>query len=774
MVIVSFLLFLISLTVYSGLITEYRSLVEQSKREELRTFSEEFSDKLNDLESIGYSLFTNAKASPYAIHRKGYAGIRATQEVQNYTAGNSFIRNLLSYTSYQGTPSITSATSISTPEIFFEKKYKFTSESLERLNRIFADPYDASPSLLSSQMLTVSEGVDVTYSNRILTYVVPSNLNTSDASRYAVFLIQEQTVQNLLRAVLTDYNGYIYLFDRQGELITQAKGDNVPSSSASLLSLYREKSAEQKDAEFSLSLEGVSYSAIRQEVGQLSFLLVIPTQQYLQPVIQRQNFLFSFLILIMILGLLLSLLLSFTNYRPIRKLTALINNRLDGEEVNTTPPGGVVNELSFISNAVDHLFEQNSGLHNEIQELSPFRRRELLGNLLNDGVSDPDLLKQMDGAGIVLDKPVFAVLCVLVDDYGPFRTENSPQMQTVLKNCILNRTEDNLQSLGHIYGIELSNNGIAAFLLNTDTCAQVEQLLLPMLYKLFRSFQESFELSLSAGISRPFEQIDKADTAFRQARTAAEYRFIRGKSSVSLYQESEMAQKSRYWYPVQLEQEMLEAVNLVETDQLSSVIARLTAEFQEQKLSSQEAQYVCFGLVNSISRVLAEMEVETDAEFVELRASFVSFHFETLSSLQNQLNRLVALACKLINDKRSGAKNRLKEDLLDYISKNFSDSTLCLDSIAQHFGFSSSYISRYFKEQTGETLIKYLDNLRIKKAKQLLRETTLSLQELLLQVGYTDKTNFIRKFKKLENVTPIQYRTAYQSKIIDLLEADGD
>lgn len=41
-------------------------------------------------------------------------------------------------------------------------------------------------------------------------------------------------------------------------------------------------------------------------------------------------------------------------------------------------------------------------------------------------------------------------------------------------------------------------------------------------------------------------------------------------------------------------------------------------------------------------------------------------------------------------------------------------------------------------------------------------------------MGYTDKTNFIRKFKKLENVTPIQYRTAYQSKIINILESDGD
>lgn len=56
--------------VYSGL--HHRipcALVEQSKMEELSAFSQEFSDKLADLESIGYSLFTNAKTSPYAISR---------------------------------------------------------------------------------------------------------------------------------------------------------------------------------------------------------------------------------------------------------------------------------------------------------------------------------------------------------------------------------------------------------------------------------------------------------------------------------------------------------------------------------------------------------------------------------------------------------------------------------------------------------------------------------------------------------------------------------
>ena len=78
--------------------------------------------------------------------------------------------------------------------------------------------------------------------------------------------------------------------------------------------------------------------------------------------------------------------------------------------------------------------------------------------------------------------------------------------------------------------------------------------------------------------------------------------------------------------------------------------------------------------------------------------------------------------------------------------------------MAYDMNLSASYISRFFKFQTGYTISNYLDNLRLDKAKKLLKETELSLKEILDSIGYVDPTNFIRKFKKSEGLTPMQYR----------------
>jgi two-component system response regulator YesN len=81
-----------------------------------------------------------------------------------------------------------------------------------------------------------------------------------------------------------------------------------------------------------------------------------------------------------------------------------------------------------------------------------------------------------------------------------------------------------------------------------------------------------------------------------------------------------------------------------------------------------------------------------------------------------------------------------------------------LDSLASACGVSSSYLGRYFKQQTGCSPMQYVDQLRMAEVKELLVNTQLNLNEILNQTGYIDKANFIRKFKKAEGVTPMKYR----------------
>ncbi len=82
-----------------------------------------------------------------------------------------------------------------------------------------------------------------------------------------------------------------------------------------------------------------------------------------------------------------------------------------------------------------------------------------------------------------------------------------------------------------------------------------------------------------------------------------------------------------------------------------------------------------------------------------------------------------------------------------YLEENFTDSKLNLAFISQHFGFSPSYFSRKFKQDTGKNFVEYLTDLRMKKAIQLVK-TNAKMYQTAAEVGIPDPNYFSRCFKK--------------------------
>lgn len=80
-----------------------------------------------------------------------------------------------------------------------------------------------------------------------------------------------------------------------------------------------------------------------------------------------------------------------------------------------------------------------------------------------------------------------------------------------------------------------------------------------------------------------------------------------------------------------------------------------------------------------------------------------------------------------------------------------------ISSIADAIGKKPRYISRVFKEETQEGILDYINNLRISKAKLLLRTEKYTLEEISDMVGYASYKTFRRIFVKLTGVTPGRY-----------------
>lgn len=99
---------------------------------------------------------------------------------------------------------------------------------------------------------------------------------------------------------------------------------------------------------------------------------------------------------------------------------------------------------------------------------------------------------------------------------------------------------------------------------------------------------------------------------------------------------------------------------------------------------------------------------------------------------------------------------------LSYIQNNYSRK-ISLASVAEHVGLSSGYLCRIFKEETSISINAYINNLRMTKAGELLRDKNSYIKEVAVSVGFEDQLYFSRLFKRYYGTTPSEYRSSGHS-----------
>lgn len=138
-------------------------------------------------------------------------------------------------------------------------------------------------------------------------------------------------------------------------------------------------------------------------------------------------------------------------------------------------------------------------------------------------------------------------------------------------------------------------------------------------------------------------------------------------------------------------------------------------------------------------------------------------YLSTIINIENyeQLRRwfidMVTQACRNITTKREEQTSGLISKAKAYIEENYSRD-ISLDDVSRHVDISPYYFSKLFKEESGENFIEYLTNLRIKRAKNLLRHSDMNMKNICAKIGYSDPNYFSRIFKKQVGVTPTEYR----------------
>lgn len=100
---------------------------------------------------------------------------------------------------------------------------------------------------------------------------------------------------------------------------------------------------------------------------------------------------------------------------------------------------------------------------------------------------------------------------------------------------------------------------------------------------------------------------------------------------------------------------------------------------------------------------------------------------------------------------------------IQYIHKNY-NKDICINDVCNFLGINKSYFCSLFKKETGLTFCNFLNKFRIEMSKKFLFNRDYSIMDVSLCVGYNNHNYYSSLFKKLNNITPLEFRNTYSDK----------
>lgn len=210
------------------------------------------------------------------------------------------------------------------------------------------------------------------------------------------------------------------------------------------------------------------------------------------------------------------------------------------------------------------------------------------------------------------------------------------------------------------------------------------------------------------------------------------------------------------------EQKLMEEVKLGNRKQAEKLLTKILIGISNSNLDKELIKTKYIEIIVCLSRVAAECGISEKTVLV-MNNKIIN----EIRNKENSIKSIIRFAKKIIYFIRKDNNTKY----LDIVQKtkefiwNNSSKKINLNHISSYVNFSSSHLSKIFKEIVGMSIMEYANQVRLRKAKEKLKTTDLSLSEIAEYVGYYDASYFTKSFKDEYGITPGKYRENSKNKI---------
>ena len=258
---------------------------------------------------------------------------------------------------------------------------------------------------------------------------------------------------------------------------------------------------------------------------------------------------------------------------------------------------------------------------------------------------------------------------------------------------------------------------------------------------------------ISFGISLPSSDIFMLHQLKKQSVQALNCRSSLGGNSLMMYSDIQKTQTHDIFNLTMYEKKIQKCIVQNQKKELNQICEQLLQELMSS--AHGDFAYMKKTLINLVVMTYRFAESYVTSTGNEYDAIEHLFRCESMETLSKEA---FSLLDSLIQTESGSFSDGIAERITDYMEQNL-ELNISLDMLSQTMNYSSAYLSRLIKKNTGQSFSELLLDLRLKKAMEMLRITDMKINDIAAKVGYNDVSYFISIFKKRTGVTPKEWRS---------------
>ncbi|MDQ6422735.1 AraC family transcriptional regulator [Paenibacillus sp. LHD-117] len=719
-------------------------LVEEDAKESAQAVLEGTKETLDrrfvEIETIAMQAASGTKALSFLYVKEPFEGTNPVRmrelnkELFDYTLVNHFLMDY--YLVYIGSEMAISPHNMYTLKQLYDLKFRYQNTDYASWKNELSEQTRAKAYVPGRPSLYEGKAASV------VTYMQP--FGSGNHNGLVMMLIDNAQIQGMLQNLAAS-GGFAFIADEEGKVISGVGDPDFGILPADVKDGYSHQMVDGQNmfvTRTTSSYNGWTYVSVQPEK------IVMERVEYI-----KKTF-FTILAIALIGGLLAAMYFSYRNSRWLWTILRILP-----APRNVADTASVRNTMDYIGHSVTSLIFSHESLSEKLDEQLPLIRSAFYNRLLRGQfASGKDIILAMEHSRVAWEGPYVVVAILQLASYeGAFNEEMLGELDIQrlgIREMIAKEYGKSITAHDwDEYQIVLFIHGDAA------SPSSFMQETRKMLEELRENAASKLQVPTYIAAGGCYKQWSSVSRSFEEAGVLQQHKEWSAEEAVACHGDIAVTARA-YYYPSDIEQRL---ISLVKSGNLQET-GSLLAQIKEKNLSGKRLpQSVGRILISELSGTVLKcceqssisMDALTEETELALKAS------EPKRSLEEGLGLLgdaFLSLCRKHHERKKSHNEKLKEDLIAYMESRYSRTDLSLTVLAELFQTSETYISYFFKEQTGINFSDYLENLRMNHAKKLLVESGASVNEIAIKVGYYSLNSFSRAFKRANGMSATEYR----------------